>query len=963
MAVPELKQDPNILREVMPSDTMGGYFNYAYNIPNFASDDPSSIWEQLRWNPWLSMAAYEDMELKDAAIASALATRKDGVLAKARSVLPASNMQADARVANFVDEMLNSFFDSGVQSAGGYFGFDNFLLEALDAVGKGVSVGEIIWADGGDSIFIRDVRFKPQHLFSFGDTGAASYSASTFLYPQTGALKLRDGIGGVGLASNQALPEAKFFVHSYRPRYSNRWGSPLLREVFWASWFKRAAAKQWLRYLEKGSGSVVARYHDGASESEQSRALDAALAVNEESAVALPSKFQLEVLEHVRNIGDAHKAFVSDFCDAEIARVILGQTLTSRGSEGGGSRALGEVHNEVRGEKIEADAKSLMMAVNTRLVFPLVMLNFGAVKRPPVWTIKYNPQQDLSATSVWLARLWEMGLPVKKSYIYNTFQLPEVAAEDEDILPPPSESSKDLSLPASGVDSASFAESKKKDTERQVREQVELEDGTLSQVAPIYDGLMRDFIERLESLDEIRDATQDRFYARFETAFNQLSELLADGLLAAYLLALYQQQSAKVAEFAEFSTGFELPPKEAIEFFRDKKVMTRRDFDRKDAESRRAAFTVSGINKLDTIESFKSEIATALSDGKTQQQTVKRFKEILAGAGHKQLGDFHLETVYRTNMQTAYGVGKRKALSESATLLPFWTYSAVLDDRTRPHHAALDGVTLPADHPFWDENFPPRGFNCRCTVFASATMPDDYNYENPSGQAEITYDADGKPAKAEIGTTVIDLQVEKFPGVPKRGDLQEVLTIRATEAAARKLPTPQAVLDHEAKIRFDQRETLSFFDHDGKLLYRKIGEPDQVEFGTTDYEEKLLKGSVMTHNHRTNTEVSQDDPGWKGKSFSIDDVQVAAEIEIAELRSVSFAYRHSMRPPIGGWNKALGEEIALAFEINYAKVYARLEMSYLRDEISYLELDMEATHEAWRLTAQQYKLKYKREER
>lgn len=43
-------------------------------------------------------------------------------------------------------------------------------------------------------------------------------------------------------------------------------------------------------------------------------------------------------------------------------------------------------------------------------------------------------------------------------------------------------------------------------------------------------------------------------------------------------------------------------------------------------------------------------------------------------------------------------------------------YRTAGDDRVRPEHAALDGVTLPMDDPFWEEFYPPNGWNCRCTV-------------------------------------------------------------------------------------------------------------------------------------------------------------------------------------------------------------------------------------------------------
>ena len=43
-------------------------------------------------------------------------------------------------------------------------------------------------------------------------------------------------------------------------------------------------------------------------------------------------------------------------------------------------------------------------------------------------------------------------------------------------------------------------------------------------------------------------------------------------------------------------------------------------------------------------------------------------------------------------------------------------YRTAGDDKVRPEHAALNGVTLPPSDPFWEEYYPPNGWNCRCTV-------------------------------------------------------------------------------------------------------------------------------------------------------------------------------------------------------------------------------------------------------
>jgi SPP1 gp7 family putative phage head morphogenesis protein len=229
--------------------------------------------------------------------------------------------------------------------------------------------------------------------------------------------------------------------------------------------------------------------------------------------------------------------------------------------------------------------------------------------------------------------------------------------------------------------------------------------------------------------------------------------------------------------------SFDVPPQEAIDYFKGKKIVRKKAFEKLSSEARSASFTVSGVYKNDVLIGFRDELATALAEGRTQQETVKRFRDILAGAGHKQLSDFHLETVFRTNMQTAYGVGRRRSLEELKDDLPFWQYHATMDDRTRPRHAALNGMIQPHDSAFWDEHFPPWDFNCRCLVDATSELPRDYDPRNPSGErdeygaplVQVSYDGQGMPAKAEYGTTLYDLKVGNFAGVPRGATLKSAI--------------------------------------------------------------------------------------------------------------------------------------------------------------------------------------------
>ena len=71
-------------------------------------------------------------------------------------------------------------------------------------------------------------------------------------------------------------------------------------------------------------------------------------------------------------------------------------------------------------------------------------------------------------------------------------------------------------------------------------------------------------------------------------------------------------------------------------------------------------------------------------------------------------------------------------------------YRTASDGLVRPEHAALEGVTLPPSDKFWNEYYPPNGWNCRCT--AVQVLKDKYTASD-SDQAC----AAGERATTQIG--------------------------------------------------------------------------------------------------------------------------------------------------------------------------------------------------------------------
>jgi SPP1 gp7 family putative phage head morphogenesis protein len=792
-----LRQETPEVKEIMTSEMAYAFMGFAYGLTEVPMDNPSWVWDRMRWDPWFGMAVYRDLEEKDDMLSSCLSTRKEALLARRRRVLPASDKLRDKKVATFIEETLESYFDPEQQS-GDHFGFDAALYEMLDCVSKGVSIAEVLWGEASDRVYIKKLKFKPQHLFSFSNWGSlGGYWTASYLLPEDGPLRIRPGVMIEGLPESGILPQRKFVVRTHDPMLSNRWGTPLDRRAFWLSAFKRGAVKNWLKFLEKGTGSVVAKYRDGAPGGEKKDALNAARMVNEESAGAVSASTEIEVLQHVRATAGAYKEMTNEFCNAGIARLILGQTLTSHGSEGGaGSKALGAVHNEVRLEKVRVDARGSMGVINPDIVWPLVQFNFGRNVPPPVWVVDYDPQVDLSSISAWFYRLWQMKVPVSKNYVYNTFQGTE--PEDEtDIVEPPAAPQPPEADPAAGTDAAavqanpSFAEGKKKmaDVEQSAAEIRNLISGTLWVARPVWSRLMGEIVDAIAELDDLRPATGDAFYRHLVSGgpppkqdWAELSDLLSKGALAGYLLGVdqigwehydklkgqgVQFCEAQIAEFSDpLGFDFDQKPEAAIEYFKKKKIVTRKQFDKLADDARSGSFTVSGVYRKQVVEAFKTAIGEALEEGTPQAEVLQTFRDIIKGsAGQQMLGDWHLENVFRTNVQMAYGVGRRQSMEAVSDVLPYWTYHAVGDDRTRPTHQALSGICLKSDNSFWNSHYPPWAFACRCSVTADMDAPEGYDPKSPSAGVKMAYDDDGAPAKAEIGTQVVDFNTEGFQGV------------------------------------------------------------------------------------------------------------------------------------------------------------------------------------------------------
>ncbi len=154
---------------------------------------------------------------------------------------------------------------------------------------------------------------------------------------------------------------------------------------------------------------------------------------------------------------------------------------------------------------------------------------------------------------------------------------------------------------------------------------------------------------------------------------------------------------------------------EAIRWFEGKVPLLPGEFKRLSAEAKRRAFTMAGVAELDRMAWLHQTLIDALEEGQTLDQWRKRVRERMQNAHPG-----HLETAFRTNVQSAYSAGRWAQLNHPAVrkTRPYWMYDAVLDARTTPICRARDGTVLPADDPWWQSNTPPLHFNCRSGIRA-----------------------------------------------------------------------------------------------------------------------------------------------------------------------------------------------------------------------------------------------------
>ncbi|PHM47097.1 phage minor head protein [Xenorhabdus miraniensis] len=175
-----------------------------------------------------------------------------------------------------------------------------------------------------------------------------------------------------------------------------------------------------------------------------------------------------------------------------------------------------------------------------------------------------------------------------------------------------------------------------------------------------------------------------------------------------------------------------LPPREAIEYFARKGYAIGFNWHEVEAQAHARAFTVAGVLKLDVLSDIRSALQKSLENGQTLSDFKRQLVPVLEQKGwlgkglvaDEETGELHgkrltprrLDTIFNTNMQSAYMAGRYRQQMENVDDRPYWERVGIMDTRIRPSHAALNGFIARYDDPIWQSIYPPDGYRCRCRV-------------------------------------------------------------------------------------------------------------------------------------------------------------------------------------------------------------------------------------------------------
>jgi phage gp29-like protein len=353
------------------------------------------------------MELFEEMEEKDAHLSSLLQTRKLAVLSLDYEVLPYADTPEARKIAEAVGELVFGIPD-----------LESAFLDLLDAIGKGFALMEIIWGVDRRQARVEELKWVPQKKLTFVED----------LAPR---LLTADGPW-----QGTPFPAWKILYHRYKAKSGHDTRAGVLRVVGYMYLLKNYSLKDWAAFNEVfGMPLRLGKYDPASTPADRDALIQAVRNLGTDAAGIISKNTEIEFVEATNRSSGTSNPFqvLADFCNREMSKAVLGQTLTTDTSGGTGTYAAAKVHDQVRSDLVEADAQSLGQTLREQLLRPLVGFNFGWDKPVPWFRFRYEAGEDLKTLSEVYRNLADLGMPLSLEHVAERFGIP-LAQEGQAIV-------------------------------------------------------------------------------------------------------------------------------------------------------------------------------------------------------------------------------------------------------------------------------------------------------------------------------------------------------------------------------------------------------------------------------------------------------------------------------------------------------------------------------------------------
>lgn len=386
--------------------------------------------------------------------------------------------------------------------------FAEIATGSINALLFGYSVQELVYNQDGDYISIQWVGEKPMEWFEPKNDGRLIYRP--------------DGTG----QEYEVDQVFKFFMTQRKSTYKQPYGKALLTVVYWLDFFRKNGFKFWAKSLERFGTPILLGKCKDSDPSEMNQAL---LNAHAQSVISIDAEDDVQILSAASssNVGASFETF-NNAIIRQIQKVILGQTLTS-GTDGTGSRALGEVHENVRKDKLNADIR-LVTPTFQAIVDALCALNGWGKHEIILGEKSKQLNKDQAERDV---QLKDAGAVFTNQYFIREYGLQEGDLAEN--LPSQTPKPQFKVLPNRPF---SFAASVKGLTE----EQQELDELADPKIQLFSEAVIKDLIANSTGIEDMRDKLFDLASKADTTQFN---ELMDRALFAADILGYVHSKEGR----------------------------------------------------------------------------------------------------------------------------------------------------------------------------------------------------------------------------------------------------------------------------------------------------------------------------------------------------------------------------------------------------------------------------------